>query len=106
MPAAPPEMLLPTTLASLLARSGPKMEMPTSPERLMSLERILVPVESKITVPTEVLSVMSLLERILVPVDLTTSIEVVVREVVARDGGVGAPLDKDPTVGAAFDIVP
>src|SRR5215212_5234476 len=73
MPAGPPEMLLPTTLASLLARSGPKMEMPTSPERLMSLETILVPVESKITVPTEVLSVMSLLERILVPVDLTTS---------------------------------
>src|SRR5829696_1831485 len=32
--------------------------------------------------------------------------EVVVREVVARDGGVGALLDKDPTVGAAFDIVP
>src|SRR5215213_4580167 len=32
--------------------------------------------------------------------------EVVVREVVARDGGVGALLDKDPTIGAAFDIVP
>src|SRR5215217_7285453 len=73
MPHPPPEMLLPTTLASLLARSGPKMTMPVSPERRMSLERILVAVESKITVPTEVLSVMSLLERILVPVDLTTS---------------------------------
>ena len=36
--------------------------------RLMSLETILVPVESRITVPTKVLSVMSL-ERILVPVD-------------------------------------
>src|SRR5919107_535007 len=32
--------------------------------------------------------------------------EFVVREVVARGGGVGALLDKDPTVGAAFDIVP
>src|ERR671920_732269 len=31
--------------------------------------------------------------------------EVVVREVVARDGGVGALRDKDPTVSAAFDIV-
>src|ERR671920_1734317 len=30
MPQAPPEMLLPTTLASLLARSGPKMTMPVS----------------------------------------------------------------------------
>ena len=53
MPAGPPEMLLPTTLASLLARSGPKMTMPVSPERLMSLETILVPVESRITVPTK-----------------------------------------------------
>src|SRR5829696_2615693 len=70
MPHAPPEMLLPTTLASLLARSGPKMTMPVSPERLMSLERILVPVESRITVPTTVLSVMSL-ERILVPVEFS-----------------------------------
>src|SRR5215203_3144210 len=32
--------------------------------------------------------------------------EGVVRDVVARDGGVAALLDKDPTVGAAFDIVP
>src|ERR687889_1376372 len=72
MPHAPPEMLLPTTLASLLARSGPKMTMPVSPERLMSLERILVPVESRIAVPTKVLSVMSL-ERILVPVEFPMS---------------------------------
>src|SRR5215218_7682050 len=73
MPHAPPEMLLPTTLASLLARSGPKMRMPASPERLMSLETILVPVESRITVPTTVLSVMSL-ERILVPVEPSSTI--------------------------------
>src|SRR5829696_3338159 len=53
MPHAPPEMLLPTTLASLLARSGPKMTMPVSPERLMSLERILVPVEFSMTTPTQ-----------------------------------------------------
>src|SRR5829696_6668646 len=65
MPHAPPEMLLPTTLASLLARSGPKMTMPVSPERLMSLERILVPVDS--TMP-RLLSVMSL-ERIFVSVE-------------------------------------
>src|SRR5215203_6299307 len=49
MPHAPPEMWLPTTLASLLARSGPKMTMPVSPERLMSLETILVPFDSTIT---------------------------------------------------------
>src|SRR5215208_1188905 len=67
MPHAPPEMLLPTTLASLLARSGPKMTMPDLPERLMSLERILVPVDSTIPVASTVLSVMSL-ETILVPV--------------------------------------
>src|SRR5215217_3066736 len=73
MPHAPPEMLLPTTLASLLARSGPKMVMPVSPERLMSLETILVPVESRITVPTTVLSVMSL-ETILVPVEPSSTI--------------------------------
>src|SRR5215212_10710118 len=73
MPHAPPDTLLPTTLASLLARSGPKMTMPVSPERLMSLERILVPVESRITVPTTVLSVMSL-ERILVPVEPSSTI--------------------------------
>src|SRR5215210_1452027 len=72
MPHAPPEMLLPTTLASVLARSGPKMTMPVSPERLMSLERILVPVDSRIPVASTVLSVMSL-ERILVPVDISTS---------------------------------
>src|SRR5215212_7821702 len=72
MPHAPPEMLLPTTLASLLVRSGAKKTMPVSPERLMSLERILVPVDSKSTMPAMVLSVMSL-ERILVPVDLSTS---------------------------------
>src|SRR5918993_1981670 len=62
MPHGPPETRLPTTLASLLARSGPKMVMPVLPERFMSLERILVPVESRITVPTKVLSMMSLLE--------------------------------------------
>src|SRR5829696_1081048 len=73
MPLAPPEMLLPTTLASLLARSGPKMTMPDSPERLMSLERILVPVDSTIPVASTVLSVMSL-ERILVPVESLASI--------------------------------
>src|SRR5215210_2274496 len=72
MPHPPPEMWLPTTLASLLARSGPKMTMPVSPERLMSLERILVPVESPTTTPTKVLSVMSL-ERILVPVESPTT---------------------------------
>src|SRR5215203_1475580 len=53
MPHAPPEMLLPTTLASLSARSGPKMTMPVSPERLMSLERILVPVESLTSTPAQ-----------------------------------------------------
>src|SRR5215204_6215780 len=58
MPHAPPEMLLPTTLASLLARSGPKMTMPVSPERLMSLERILVPVDFSTSMP-RLLSVMS-----------------------------------------------
>src|SRR5215217_1347677 len=52
MPHPPPEMLLPTTLASLLARSGPNMVMPVSPERLMSLERILVPVDSKTSTPS------------------------------------------------------
>src|SRR5215212_4181628 len=72
MPHAPREMLLPTTLASLLARSGPKMTMPDSPERLMSLERILVPVDSTIPVASTVLSVMSL-ETILVPVDFSTN---------------------------------
>src|SRR5215212_812867 len=72
MPHAPREMLLPTTLASLLARSGPKMTMPDSPERLMSLETILVPVDSTIPVASTVLSVMSL-ETILVPVDFSTS---------------------------------
>src|SRR5215203_5448338 len=48
MPHAPPEMLLPTTLASLLAR---KMMMPVSPERLTSLERIFVSVEPKTPMP-------------------------------------------------------
>src|SRR5215207_6838052 len=72
MPHAPPEMLLPTTLASLSARSGPKMTMPVSPERLMSLETIVVPVDSTIPVANTVLSVMSL-ERILVPVESLTS---------------------------------
>src|ERR671913_858551 len=58
MPHGPPEMLLPTTFA--FAGFGPNMEMPVLPERLMSLERILVPVELRITVPTKVVSVMSL----------------------------------------------
>src|SRR5215211_6228072 len=70
MPHGPPEMLLPTTFA--FAGFGPKMEMPVLPERLMSLETILVPVESRISVPTKVVSVMSL-ETILVPVDSKTS---------------------------------
>src|SRR5919112_685395 len=72
MPHGPPETRLPTTLASLLARSGPKMVMPVLPKRLTSLETILVPVESKLTVPPKVLSVMSL-ERILVPVESPTT---------------------------------
>src|SRR5215217_3687270 len=73
MPHAPPEMWLPTTLASLLARCGPKMTMPVSPERLMSLETIVVPVDSKIPVANTVLSVMSL-ERILVPGESETNV--------------------------------
>src|SRR5919112_1614133 len=68
MPHAPPEMRLPTTLPALLARSGPKMAMPASPGRRMSLETILVPVEPRISMPDAVLSVMSL-ERNLVPVE-------------------------------------
>src|SRR5919112_448719 len=68
MPHAPPEMRLPTTLPALLARSGPKMAMPASPGRLMSLETILVPGEPRISMPDAVLSVMSL-ERNLVPVE-------------------------------------
>src|SRR5215203_1958370 len=44
MPHGPSEMRLPTTLASLLACSGPNMAMPVSPERRMSLETILVSV--------------------------------------------------------------
>src|SRR5215217_8291401 len=71
MPHGPPEMLLPTTFA--FAGFGPKMVMPVLPERLTSLETILVPVESRITVPTKVLSMMSLLETILVPVESMTS---------------------------------
>src|SRR5215217_1885326 len=73
MPHAPPEMWLPTTLASLSARSGPKMTMPDSPERLMSLETIVVPVDSTIPTDNTVLSVMSL-ETILVPVDFLAKI--------------------------------
>src|ERR687890_2400767 len=65
MPHGPPEMRLPTTLASLLARPGPKMAMPVLPKRLTSLETILVPVESMIAMPPKVLSVMSL-ERLFV----------------------------------------
>src|SRR5215208_5303463 len=72
MPHGPREMRLPTTLASLLAPSGPKMVMPVLPKRLTSLERILVPVESMIAVPPMVLSVMSL-EMILVPGDFSTN---------------------------------
>ena len=67
MPHAPPEMLLPMTLASLLARPA---RCPYHRERLMSLERILVPVED--TVPLKVVSLMSL-EMILVSVDFSTS---------------------------------
>ena len=59
-------------LGVFLARFGPKMVMPVLPERLISLERILVPVESMIAMPTKVLSVMSL-ETILVPVESPTT---------------------------------
>src|SRR5919107_922498 len=52
MPHGPPEMRLPTTLASLLARPGPKMAMPVLPERLTSLERILVLGESTTNMPS------------------------------------------------------
>src|SRR5687768_8510987 len=72
MPHGPPEMLLPTTLASLLARSGPKMAMPVSPERLMSLETILVPGESSTNMPSNSLRRV-VLERILVPVEFPTN---------------------------------
>src|SRR5215213_6978214 len=44
MSALPPEFSLFTTLATFLSRSSPKMEMPASQERLMSLQTILVPV--------------------------------------------------------------
>src|SRR5918993_3741435 len=54
MPHGPPEMRLPTTLASLLARPGPRMAMPVLPERLTSLERILVPGESTTNTPRKV----------------------------------------------------
>src|SRR4029453_4826423 len=72
MPHAPPEMLLPTTLPTLLARSGPKMAMPASPERLLALERIWMAGEPRISMPDAVLSVMSL-ERILVPGESPTN---------------------------------
>src|SRR5829696_1995521 len=68
MPYAPPEMLLPTTLASLLAR---KMMMPVSPERLMSLERILVPGASSTYTPRISVRLTSL-ERIFVSVEPMT----------------------------------
>ena len=51
MPHAPPEMLLPTTFA--FAGFGPAMKVPTIPERLISLERILVPGESMTNTPTQ-----------------------------------------------------
>src|SRR5215218_1088660 len=53
MPHGPREMRLPTTLASLLAPSGPKMVMPVLPKRLISLEMILVPVESLTNKPNQ-----------------------------------------------------
>ena len=55
-------------LGALLARSGPEMKIPVSPERLISLERILVPVR----------------------VDDKHADAVVSCEVVARDSGIGA----------------
>ena len=67
MPHAPPEMLLPTTFA-LLARSGPKRKIPVLPERLMSLERILVPVDSTTSTPRRELPM----------------------EIIPRDGGIDA----------------
>src|SRR3712207_4443105 len=42
MPHGPPEMLLPTTFA--FTGFGPAIKIPAKPERLISLERILVPV--------------------------------------------------------------
>src|SRR5918998_5290554 len=49
MPHALPEMLLPTTFA--FASFGPNMRIPDLPERIMSLERIFVPGESKTLMP-------------------------------------------------------
>src|ERR671920_697201 len=72
MPHGPPEMRLPTTLASLLARSGPKMTMPVLPERLTSLERILVPGESSTYTPTTSLRRV-VLENIFVPGESKTA---------------------------------
>ena len=100
MPHGPREMRLPTTLASLLARSGPKMVMPVLPKRLTSLERILVPVESRIAMPPKVLSVMSL-ERILVRWSRRQHAKPVAYEIVPRDGGIRAlvNLDRDWSSG-------
>ena len=73
----------------------------------MSLERILVPVESRITVPTKVLSVMSL-ERILVPVESPTDHACpVAYEIIPHDSGIRTGLDQDAVFGfrAAYNIV-
>ena len=59
MPHAPPEMLLPTTLASLLARPGPKMTMPRITGTAYIVGEDLGPGRIEHTVPTKVLSVMS-----------------------------------------------
>ena len=66
MPHGPPEMRLPTTLASLLARSGPKMAMPaiTGAAHIVGEDLGAGRVEDEHA--DRVLSVMSL-ERILVP---------------------------------------
>ena len=85
----------------------PEDEMPVSPERLMSLERILVPVESRITVPM-VLSVMSL-ERILVPVGLPTTTPTHFPEIIPRDSGIDASfsstIDREGPSGMLPDII-
>src|SRR5829696_8024783 len=51
MPHAPPEMLLPTTFA--FADFWPITKVPKIPERLISLERILVPGESTMNTPAQ-----------------------------------------------------
>src|SRR5215204_2484300 len=133
MPHGPPEMLLPTTFA-FADFWPPATTVPTIPERLISLERIFVPGESRTNtpapLPTRSFPAMVVIEASIDSLDRVLAFgdasDTILHDrgarterdndaiglgfraaynMVLRDSGVDAPGNADPQIDIAYDTI-